>query len=1251
MKNIIKYIIGCIAILVISISIIETGKNKISATSLWQIEGTTIVAYNGEESIVTVPEGMTKIGPGAFSSNTKINKVILPESLTEIGMRAFASCTGLSEINLENVHKIGEVAFEGTSISEVTLSDQIKEIPVGCFAYANIKKITLGANVTTIASSAFYNCRTLFEVNLSDCLFSIGSQAFYNTVVLTSIELPEGLMEIGGQAFYGSGLMSIEIPGSVEVLNAGTFNGCTSLNSITFNEGLKEIGGSLIYESNVKKIYIPSTVEEIGTFAFAYAHNLMEITVHENNQHFDSDNGVLYTEGYEKVIMIPYKHPDQVIALHDGAKECEEQFAANLKNVKKIIIPEGFEILNHNAFNNCPLLEEVILPESLEIILSGAFSYCSSLREIKLPSNLKELSNSNWWIGVFVGCSSLKEIVIPDSVEKIGPYTFNDCKNLERVTYPAGLVDFGYKQFSGCEKLEEIIVKEGNKFAFTQDGVYYEIIDGVTTLSVYPAKKLGKSYEVLENVSSIGDHAFDSVANLEEVVIPQTVLSIGTHLFINSNSIKKVTINAPISSLPMQTFANSTIEEVILPSTLKEIENGCFRETLKLKSIELPEGLLVLKNMVFYQSALEEIELPSTVTEINQAFYYATNLKKIKLSNSLTTFEASSFNNCPIEEITIPSSMVEIREYSFVDCFQLQKVNIPDSIATIHASSFYNCPNLMELNISETNNFFVEEDGILYDYDKTKIIFLNKTRLEEVIVLPDTLEEIGQAIFKNNDIIKEITIPSSVKVVNYDAFTNSKIEKAIIGEGTKMLPNFLFKNCTELKEIVFPESLEKMDTAVFEGCTSLESIIIPDTVNIDRAYSLLRDCVNLKYVKLPSTMKQIPQYMLSGCISLETIEIPEGVVEIETHFIQNCNNIKTIVVPSTVTALEYDAFIESGVEKVVFLGNAPVLVPSMFGDNFFPEGVEIYVFKSATGFADKSYKPYIKQFKYITNDTFKDDTKLEVISLGEHQILIDVETIYADEYRYYLKNNEGEYELINESNESSYNYDALLGNKTYEFKVECIIKKGSNEFITSCEKSVFVSKTYEEYMLDYLILEMISLSYKQDPSFEELKYVMDQYYELNEIYQKLVSEQVNIIELETKYNQLKDYNEDINKITDINLSFELGNEIKAGETTKIKVEFPEGVQNKDVSYDVDKIGIIDIKSDGTIYAIKPGTVKITVTALSGIQETIELTVVNNEIEKNNCSGCNQKTIVEQMIMISSISMIMYLIMKRGAKNE
>jgi hypothetical protein len=71
---------------------------------------------------------MTKIGPGAFSQNNKINKVILPNTVKEIGMRAFAGCTNLADINIENIEKIGEVAFEGTVIQEVVFSDKITEI-------------------------------------------------------------------------------------------------------------------------------------------------------------------------------------------------------------------------------------------------------------------------------------------------------------------------------------------------------------------------------------------------------------------------------------------------------------------------------------------------------------------------------------------------------------------------------------------------------------------------------------------------------------------------------------------------------------------------------------------------------------------------------------------------------------------------------------------------------------------------------------------------------------------------------------------------------------------------------------------------------------------------------------------------------------------------------------------------------------------------------------------------------------------
>ena len=1252
MKRIYRYIMYCMVMLLLSILMINNNKPTVNAASLWQIEGTTIIAYNGTESVVTVPDGMTKIGEGAFSNNTKINKVILPNTMKEIGMRAFAGCTGLSEINIENVNKFGEVCFEGTAIQEVAFSDEVKEIPVGMFAYASIQTVVLGKNVTTIASSAFYNCQSLKEIKLSDCLFSIGSKAFYNTTALTSIIFPDGLLEIGSQTFYNSGLTSVSIPGSVETVEAGTFSNCFDLSSIVFNDGIKKIGGSVFLESAVKKVHVPASVETIETFAFANAFGLTEITVDENNTHFDSDNGILYTEGFEKVMMIPYKHPDEVISLHDGVKTCEERFAADLVNVKKIIIPEGFTELNHNAFTNSKNIEEIVLPESLEIILSGAFSYCSALRKIELPSNLKELSNSSWWIGVFASCTSLKEVIIPDSVEKIGPYTFNGCTNLERVTYPAGLIDFGYKQFSSCAKLEEIIVKEGNPYAFTEDGIYYEIIDGVTTLSVYPAKKVGTFYEVLSSVSVVGNNAFDSAANLQEVVIPSTVTSMGTNVFFGSTSIKKVTINAPITILPAQTFAESTIEEVILPNTLKEIDNGCFRKTSKLKKLELPEGLLKLGNILFYDSSIEEVILPNTVTEINQAFFYAKNLKKVTLSNSLTTFVASSFNSCAIEEITIPSSMVEIAEYSFVDCLNLRIVNVPDSIATIHATSFTNCPNLVELNVSPTNSYFVEEDGILYDKDMKKIVFVNQTRLSEVIVLPDTLEEIGSQIFKDNKIIKELTIPSSVKNVNYNALKGCQFEKVIIGEGTKTLPDFLFTDCTKLKEVVLPESLEKMGCAVFEGCTSLESFIIPENVNIDGGFSLFRDCVNLKYVKLPSNTTLIPQYIFAGCTSLEYLEIPYGVVELETNMIQGCNNIKSIVVPETVSSIEYDAFVSSGVEKIVLLGNAPVLISSVWGDQFFPSDVEIYVFKNATGYTNKSYKKYTSQFKYIDNDVFSADTSLDALNMGDHQVKLQANTIYADLYRYYLMT-DNEYQLLAETKDTSYLYEAPIGDKTYQFKVECVIQKGKNEFISSSENSVYVSKSYDEYMLEYLILEMINVSVKQNPTFDELDYIMKQYEKLSESFKDKVKENVDVDALQEKYNKHLEYINDINKITDISLSIENGNVITVGESTKLVVTFPEGVINKDVVLDVDKVGIIDLKDDGSIYAIKEGTVKITATALSGVSKTIELTVRAVDIEvpvQDNCNSCKCSSAINNIVMLTTLISLVYIIMKRGARN-
>ena len=86
--------------------------------------------------------------------------------------------------------------------------------------------------------------------------------------------------------YYGAfldctALTSIEIPASVETIEATAFKGCSSLATVTFEKGsqLKTIGGGYYYHyyygvfsdcTALKSIEIPASVETIEATAFKY---------------------------------------------------------------------------------------------------------------------------------------------------------------------------------------------------------------------------------------------------------------------------------------------------------------------------------------------------------------------------------------------------------------------------------------------------------------------------------------------------------------------------------------------------------------------------------------------------------------------------------------------------------------------------------------------------------------------------------------------------------------------------------------------------------------------------------------------------------------------------------------------------------------------------------------------------------------------------------------------------------------------
>jgi hypothetical protein len=80
-------------------------------------------------------------------------------------------------------------------------------------------------------------------------------------------------------AFASSGLKSIIIPSSVEILCKSCFASCESLESVLFENDskLQRIGEAAFYTSGLKSIIIPSSVEILCKSCFASCKSLESI--------------------------------------------------------------------------------------------------------------------------------------------------------------------------------------------------------------------------------------------------------------------------------------------------------------------------------------------------------------------------------------------------------------------------------------------------------------------------------------------------------------------------------------------------------------------------------------------------------------------------------------------------------------------------------------------------------------------------------------------------------------------------------------------------------------------------------------------------------------------------------------------------------------------------------------------------------------------------------------------------------------
>lgn len=596
-RNLIGILLLVTAVAVTQIPVSDVEAAPTSSASDFQMDGTTLVKYNGTAEDVSISNYVERIEAGAFAGNDNIRHVTVGDSVEVIGSGAFTGCNNLESVLIpDSVKTIGNAAFSGCpSLREVNVGVGLSDLGNGAFAGDyNLSDVHFDSSNPqfTCDEGAIYNKNgrnTLYQLlagrrgdsySMPSTVVKIKPYAFWGDYNLEKVSISSNVKEISAYAFSNcKNLKEVNIPYSVKNIDMKAFEDCVRLREIEIPPSVGTIHSTAF--DGCTRLEIQA---EVGSVANTFAQSLeledIEVSEYEEAPGTDSVSGNdVSGEDDTAQIVAPVDYYHEVS--HMNAMEADEDAA--VKGKTRVIGREAFILIdNANATINVGSTGETIGGTPVEdtptdtvpglagssdakggsfpkytvvdgsVIAAQAY-YDDDMTSFDIPDGIVRIGEFSF------ARSSLQSVQIPNGVEEIGYAAFYHCDGLTNVVIPNSVRNIAASAFAATPWLSEWKQSGSGDFLIVGDGI------------VLAYKGSGGVVSIPSGVKQIGAEVFRNNKNVTGVILPDSVEVIGEAAFENCSNLTSIEGGNHVKEVRDRAYAGCPINTVHIPEAAQKI--------------------------------------------------------------------------------------------------------------------------------------------------------------------------------------------------------------------------------------------------------------------------------------------------------------------------------------------------------------------------------------------------------------------------------------------------------------------------------------------------------------------------------------------------------------------------------------------------------------------------------------------------------------------------------------------------------